>query len=109
MGKKLDGFKDKVEAVMHDQVRRTGISAERIDRSLSKGVAVEVVTLQVNMTEQKNNPKDPLVFSEDEIIGVAKFYRACKRRPVYTQTAAGELERNQEEADGAWSTQELTA
>lgn len=38
MGKILDKAKDQYGALLHDQARRTGVSAQRLDESLSKNV-----------------------------------------------------------------------
>jgi hypothetical protein len=101
MGKVFDKAKDQYGALMHDQARRTGVSAQRLDESLSKNVPPEVLALQVNMNELKNNPSDPMHFTPDQIVGIAMFSRANKRRSAYTQEQAGALERNQLEADAA--------
>ena len=43
MGKVLDKAKDHYGALMHDQARRTGVSAQRPDESLIKNVPPEVL------------------------------------------------------------------
>lgn len=101
MGKVIDKAKDQYGALMHDQARRTGVSAQRLDESLSKNVPPEVLALQVNMNELKNNPSNPMHFTPEQIVGIAMFSQANKRRSAYTQEQAGALERNQIEAEAA--------
>lgn len=56
------------------------------------------------MNQLKNNPNDQMHFTSDQIVGIAMFSRANKRRSAYTQEQAGALERNQLEADATSTT-----
>lgn len=97
--KGLDKAQDAVGLFTHDQPRRTGISAKRIEKSLDKGVDASVIALQITLNEQRNNPQAPEVFTASEVNAIAKFSRLNKRRIAYTQAQAGELERNQQAVD----------
>ncbi|MEQ4313896.1 hypothetical protein ABNM01_12080 [Pseudomonas syringae] len=103
--KAADKTVDAVEALTHDQARRTGVVAARVNASLKKKVDPEVLALQMTKNEARNNKIDPEVFTAEDMPVIAKLHRANKRRPALTKAQNGQLIRNQaaaeSEADGA--------
>lgn len=102
MGKLIDKAVDGLGTVMHDHARRAGVSALRVERSIKGGVDPEVLALQVNMNEQRNNPQDPLEFSGADMIVISRWSQANRRRPALTRSQATQLQRTQEEADAPY-------
>ncbi len=80
----------------HDQADITGLSAARVAKSLKNNVHPDVVALQINKGQERNNRNDPLVFTGDEMKTVAKFFEANRRRVAYTSIQAAQIDSNQE-------------
>jgi 3'-phosphoadenosine 5'-phosphosulfate sulfotransferase len=97
--KVADKAVDAYEALTHDQARRTGVVAARVDASLKKKVDPEVLALQMTKNEARNNRIDPVVFTAEDMPAIAKLHRANKRRPALTKAQTSELMRNQEAAE----------
>lgn len=87
------------ENATSDQADRTGNSAARVASALVNNVDPRVVALQVTINEEKNNPKNPQKFTAAEIVTVARFYKANKRRPAFSKEQAGSLIREQVAVD----------
>lgn len=99
MGKQFDrargALEDSWSKMAHDQGDRTGLSASRIARSLERGVHEDVLALQLNKNQEANNPADPITFTGQEVLVVAKFFAANRSRVAYTGAQAAELDNNQ--------------
>ncbi|HEF4763159.1 TPA: hypothetical protein SAN82_005637 [Pseudomonas putida] len=97
--KVADKTVDAVEALTHDQARRTGVVAARVDASLKKKVDPEVLALQMTKNEARNNPINPEVFTAEDMPAIAKLHRSNKRRAALTKSQTNELIRNQQAAE----------
>ncbi|MEC4748583.1 hypothetical protein [Methylomicrobium sp. Wu6] len=99
INKITDGAVDLFESLTSDQTSRTGHAAKRVHSTLNNNVAPEVLALQLTLNSKKNNPDEPLDFTADDMISVAKFYKANKTRSAYTKKQSGALIREQRSAD----------
>ena len=99
MSSKFDRGIDLFESVTHFHDQRTGASSHRVARSLANNVHPEVVALQATLNSKKNNPDNPLTFTSEHIVGVAMWHEANRTRSAYTKEQAGEIDRNQKDAD----------
>lgn len=93
MPKLIDQGRDAYEFLTHDQADRTGIACARIAASLERGVDPEALAVQLTANERKNNPANPELVTVDDVHSAAKMHRLNKRRQVYPQTQATELEK----------------
>ena len=99
MGRLIDKAGDVVGAVLHDHADRIAVTVDRVARSLKKKVDPDVLALQMNKNLQRNLPAETMRFTGDDMQKLALLSRACQSRPALTKSQAGELQRNQAEAD----------
>lgn len=99
MGRLIDKAGDAVGAMLHDHTRRIGVTVDRVERSLRRNVDADVLAHQMNKNLERNNPEEALRFTGADMEKLALLSRASKRRVPLTKEQAGELQRNQAEAD----------
>lgn len=103
MGTRLNRAKGVLEdawsKLAHDQADRTGLSAARVASSIKNGVHEDVVALQLNKNQTRNNPSNPVTFTGDDVLAVTKFFEANKRRVAYTGPQAAKIDQVQAELD----------
>lgn len=92
MAKMIDKGRDVLESLTHDQARRTGITCERIARSLDRGVAPAAIAAQLTENERKRNKVNPEIFTAQDVMSAAKVFRLNKSGQIYSRCAASELE-----------------
>ena len=83
------------------QSSRAGIFAERVVKAVRAGVAPEVIALQINLNNRKNNPKNPIEFTGDDVKVISKLYDANKRTYALSKKQLAAMIREQKEADSA--------
>jgi len=92
VGRAKGALQDTWSKLAHDPADRAGLSAARIASSLEKGVHEEVLALQLNKNQEANNPTNPMKFTGQDVVAVAKFFAANRSRVAYTGAQAAELD-----------------
>lgn len=93
MAKLIDKGRDVLDSLTHDQTDRTGVTCERIARSLDRGVSARALAEQLTANQLKNNTIDPEIVTEQDVLSAAKLRRINRRRQAYPQAVAAELEK----------------
>ena len=101
MQKMADKAIDLFERVVSDQTSRTGDAAARITSALANGVDAEVIALQMSKNSKKNNPDNPVTFTEEKVFAIRDLFDANQTRSAYTKEQSGEMIRMQRAADNA--------
>ena len=81
------------------QSSRSGTFVERVAIALKAGVAPEVLALQINLNNRKNNPKNPTEFTGDHMRVISEVYDANKRTCALSKKQLAAMIREQKEAD----------
>ncbi|WP_153785423.1 hypothetical protein [Pseudomonas sp. EMN2] len=99
MGRLIDKAEDVAGVLLHSHSDRVAVTVDRVARSLKRKVDADVLALQMNKNLERNLPDEPMRFTGADMKKFALLSRACKSRPGLTKEQAGELQRNQAEAD----------
>lgn len=108
MGRLIDKAEDVAGVLLHSHSDRVAVTVDRVARSLDKGVDADVLALQMNKNLERNAPGESMRFTGEDMEKLALLSRACKSRPALTKSQAGELQRNQAEADAEFGDGLLT-
>jgi len=97
--KVLDKTQDTLEPLVSTQTSRTGHTGSRINSALNNGVDPAVIALQMTKNSEKNNPNNPVIFTEQDVISVNKMFEANKSKVAITKTQTTALIKEQKASD----------
>lgn len=96
---KVTGMSNIVEDCFYNTTVRAGILLKRIDDALKGGVHENVLAYQMTINSKEKNPKNPQVFTGENMIIFQKLYNACKSGTLLTKKQKKALIKEQQASD----------